>query len=62
MDGLLNISKTNFFTLQIPVPYSKEQSKIANFLTAIDDKIEKVAELVEASEKYKKGLLQRMFV
>ena len=38
-----------------------EQTKIANFLSAIDDKISLVAEAFEATQQYKKGLLQQMF-
>lgn len=40
----------------------EEQTQIANFLSAIDIKIEKLSEQIEATENYKKGLLQQMFV
>lgn len=40
----------------------KEQTKIANFLSAIDDKINLVAVQIEKMEKFKKGLLGEMFV
>ncbi len=49
--------------LKFDIPSSfEEQKKIADFLSAIDIKIETVAEALEATAKYKKGLLQQMFV
>ncbi|WP_337045351.1 restriction endonuclease subunit S [Emticicia sp. 17c] len=45
--------------LQIPSP--PEQQKIANFLTIIDEKINKVTQQIELTQTYKKGLLQQMF-
>ena len=39
-----------------------QQTKIANFLTAIDQKIEGVAQQIEQAKQWKKGLLQQMFV
>jgi type I restriction enzyme S subunit len=39
-----------------------EQTKIANFLSAIDDKIKHCQSQIEKTEDWKKGLLQQMFV
>jgi type I restriction enzyme S subunit len=48
--------------LSIPIPSLKEQRKIANFLTAIDDKITATQTQLQAVKQYKQGLLQQMFV
>ena len=47
---------------KVDFPSVKEQVKIADFLTAIDRKIEAVARQVDRTERFKKGLLQKMFV
>jgi type I restriction enzyme S subunit len=62
MDGLLNVSKVNFFKLDLPVPHTDEQQKIADFLSALDAKINAVASQIDAMQRFKKGLLQQMFV
>jgi type I restriction enzyme S subunit len=46
----------------IDLPSFHEQTKIANFLSAIDEKINLVNGQVEKMEVWKKGLLQKMFV
>ncbi len=57
-----NISKTAFMDMKIALPRVEEQTKIANFLSAIDQKIEVVAQQIEQAKQWKKGLLQNMFV
>lgn len=60
--GLLNISLQEFFEVSFVKPCLEEQIKIANFLSAIDQKIEVVAQQIEQVKTWKKGLLQQMFV
>jgi type I restriction enzyme, S subunit len=54
------ISEYQFMT--IPAPSLAEQTKIANFLTALDRKIESVAHQINHTRTFKRGLLQQMFV
>ncbi|HDZ2268496.1 TPA: restriction endonuclease subunit S, partial [Klebsiella pneumoniae] len=58
----MNISGADFFGLPVPQPFEAEQTKIANFLSALDNKIAvKKAEL-DKLKTWKQGLLQQMFV
>ena len=58
----VHIRNKDFFGIEIPVPCLEEQTKIANFLSAIDQKIAVVAQQIEQAKVWKKGLLQQMFV
>lgn len=51
----------SFSKIKIPLPSNKEQTKIANFLSAIDDKINHCQAQIARTEIWKKGLLQQMF-
>jgi restriction endonuclease S subunit len=56
------INKTEFSKFVISVPVFAEQTKIAAFLTAIDDKIDTNRSQLAAAKQYKQGLLQQLFV
>ena len=56
------ISYQAFSTLMIDYPCLEEQTKIANFLSSIDQKIEVTSQQIEQAKQWKKGLLQQMFV
>ncbi|ENW26370.1 hypothetical protein F925_00152 [Acinetobacter lwoffii NCTC 5866 = CIP 64.10 = NIPH 512] len=58
----MNITNKDFFDMPIFYPCLEEQTKIANFLSSIDQKIEVVAQQIEQAKTWKKGLLQQMFV
>ena len=53
---------SKFTQLDISLPSLPEQTKIANFLTSLDDQISLINEQISQSQTYKKGLLQKMFV
>lgn len=56
------LNKKRFLQIKIATPCIEEQTKIANFLTAIDKKIDQTTKKLELAKQWKKGLLQQMFV
>lgn len=57
-----NISKIQLMKMKLAIPSFEEQQKIATFLTALDDKITAEKSKLTATRKFKKALLQKMFV
>lgn len=51
-----------YSNLVIDLPCQKEQTKIANFLSALDEKIDLIETQIQDTQEFKKGLLQQMFV
>ena len=61
--GRVRISKKNLFNeFSFKLPSKQEQTKIVNFLSDIDLKIEVLNNKIDNSKNFKKGLLQKMFV
>nr|WP_151869596.1 restriction endonuclease subunit S [Acinetobacter sp. TUM15509] len=60
--GQGNLSAAILKEILVPIPCLEEQTKIANFLSSIDQKIDVVSEQLEQAKLWKKGLLQQMFV
>ena len=60
--GQPGINAEEYSSYIFKVPCLEEQTKIANFLSSIDQKIEVVAQQIEQAKTWKKGLLQQMFV
>ena len=57
-----HIYPSDIKSLTLLLPSLPEQTKIANFLSSIDSKIELATKELHKTEKYKKGLLQQMFI
>lgn len=57
-----SINQTELAKTELALPSLPEQTKIANFLSAIDEKINRCGVQIEKMEAWKKGLLQKMFV
>ena len=58
----MNITNSDFLEMPILLPSIQEQEKIAEFLTAIDKRIDHTTAQLTQTKQWKKGLLQQMFV
>jgi type I restriction enzyme S subunit len=59
-DGLLNVSKKDFFKLKLPFPCREEQTAIANVLNTIDQEIILLTNQRNQLQLQKKGLMQQL--
>lgn len=60
-NGLLNISRDTFFNVAIPTPSLREQQKIAECLSTLDELIGAESQKLDALKAHKKGLMQHLF-
>jgi len=60
--GVPSLSKATLDKIKIEVPSKEEQQQIANYLSALDTKIESVDQQITQTQLFKKGLLQQLFV
>ncbi|MBB4118724.1 type I restriction enzyme S subunit [Mesonia hippocampi] len=60
-DGKM-ISYKYFSEIKLPYPSLEEQTKIANFLSSLDAKLDKEKQLLEQYQQQKKFLLQNLFI
>ncbi|TXE10758.1 restriction endonuclease subunit S [Gelidibacter salicanalis] len=59
---VLSLSTSRLGRIKLMIPELEEQQKIANYLSALDSKIETITHQIEKTQAFKKGLLQGMFV
>ncbi|MDO5343377.1 MAG: restriction endonuclease subunit S [Candidatus Saccharibacteria bacterium] len=59
--GVPSLSKSTIEKVKVNIPSKQEQEKIAEFLTAVDERIELTSRKVEKLEAYKRGLTQKIF-
>ncbi|EHK9017504.1 restriction endonuclease subunit S [Vibrio vulnificus] len=55
------LGQKEFDSLKLYLPSPKEQQKIADFLTAVDTKINQITEKHRLLKEYKKGVMQQIF-
>lgn len=60
-NSVVHIYGSHLKTLEITRPSTEEQQRIASFLTTVDDWIENLKKQKAAQEKYKKGMMQKIF-
>ena len=60
--GVPSLSKSTIEKIVFSIPSIDEQIKIANFISAIDTKSDLIAQQLNEAKRFKKGLLQQMFV
>ncbi|CAB1223335.1 restriction endonuclease subunit S [Acinetobacter bouvetii] len=61
-NSVVHLYATQLKGVELNLPCLEEQTQIANFLSAIDQKIEVVSKQIEQAKQWKKGLLQQMFI
>lgn len=57
----MNVTNSDFLSLPLVLPHEQEQTKIANILMAVDEKITQLTQKCELLARYKKGLMQQIF-
>jgi len=60
-DAVVHLYNSQLQKLSITIPNSKEQQKIADCLSSLDEQIDSQSERIEALKSHKKGLLQQLF-
>ncbi|HCG3428120.1 TPA: restriction endonuclease subunit S, partial [Acinetobacter baumannii] len=60
-NSMKNITKPDVLNLDLFVPSKEEQTKIASFLSNVDEKISQLTQKHELLSQYKQGMMQKLF-
>ena len=60
-NSMKNITKSDVLQQELFAPSLPEQTKIAEFLSVVDDKISQLSRQLELLNQYKKGVMQKIF-
>ncbi len=60
--SVIHLYAIHLKSLKLRLPSQEEQTKIANFLSSIDSKIDYIKKQLDQTKEFKKALLQQMFV
>jgi len=58
---MTTIGQADIASVEVLIPAKEEQTKIANFLSVVDEKITQLTQKCELLAQYKKGVLQQIF-
>ena len=58
--GVPGLNRNEVYSLKITIPPLSEQNKITTILSKVDEEIEKVEQIINQTEKLKKGLMQKL--
>ena len=61
MTTLSSLSKNTIEGIEVNIPTLPEQTKIANFLSSVDERINYLNQKLEQLMLYKKGMMQKIF-
>ena len=56
-----DLNHSDFYRIQMPITSIDEQTKIASFLSAVDEKISQLTQKHELLSQYKQGMMQKLF-
>ncbi len=56
-----DLNHSDFYRIQMPITSIEEQTKIASFLSAVDEKISQLTQKHELLSQYKQGMVQKLF-
>lgn len=56
-----DLNHSDFYRIQMPITSIEEQTKIASFFSAVDEKISQLSQKHQLLSQYKEGMMQKLF-